>query len=86
MLPDERDAAHLWNMERRARYLLRKSAAITLDELVHEEDHQLAVAKALELIGESGRKVPNRFAPRIPICPGRRSKECATSSCMNMIT
>jgi uncharacterized protein with HEPN domain len=74
MLPDERDAAHLWNMERRARYLLRKSAAITLDQLVHEEDHQLAVAKALELIGESGRKVSEPFRAAHPTLPWNEIK------------
>jgi uncharacterized protein with HEPN domain len=74
MLPDERDAAHLWNMAKRARYLLRKSAAITLDQLVHEEDHQLAVAKALELIGESGRRVSEPFRAAHPTLPWNEIK------------
>jgi uncharacterized protein with HEPN domain len=69
MLPDERDAAHLWNMVKRARYLMRKSGVITLNQLVHEEDHQLAVAKALELVGESGRKVSDTFRAAHPGVP-----------------
>jgi uncharacterized protein with HEPN domain len=74
MLPDERDAAHLWNMVKRARYLLRKSAAITFEQLASEEDHQLAVAKALELIGESGRKVSDSFRAAHPGLPWNEIK------------
>jgi uncharacterized protein with HEPN domain len=74
MLPDDRDAAHLWNMVKRARYLARKAAVITSEELAREEDHQLAVAKALELIGESGRKVSDSFRAAHPGLPWNEIK------------
>lgn len=61
MLPDQRDSAHLWSMVSRGEYLIRKSAAITLAELLASEDQQLAVAKAVELIGESARRVSEPF-------------------------
>jgi uncharacterized protein with HEPN domain len=61
MLPDERDAGLLWSMVRRARYLVRKAGSITLDELLREEDHQFAVAKALELMGEAVRHLSEGF-------------------------
>jgi uncharacterized protein with HEPN domain len=53
-------------MVSRGEYLVRKSAAITLDELLESEDHQLAVAKAAELIGESARRVSEPFRAAHP--------------------
>lgn len=66
MLPDERDAAHLWAMVQWGEYLIRKSAAISLDDLVREVDHQLMVAKAAELIGEAARRVSETFRSAHP--------------------
>lgn len=66
MLPDERDAGHLWSMVRRGRYLVRKAGSITRDELLHEEDHQFAVAKALELMGEAVRHLSEDFRKAHP--------------------
>ncbi len=74
MKPDERDAAHLWNMLKHGRYLARKADAITLEQLANEEDHQYAVAKALELIGEAARRVSDVFRAEHPAIPWNEIK------------
>jgi uncharacterized protein with HEPN domain len=66
MQPDERDAANLWSMVKWGEYLIRKSGDITLDDLLQNEDYQLIVAKATELIGEAARKVSEAFRTAHP--------------------
>lgn len=74
MLPDQRDAGRLWSMVRHARYVVRKAASITRDELIRNEDHQYAVTKALELIGESVRVLSEPFRAAHPQVPWDKMK------------
>ncbi|HEU4885977.1 MAG TPA: HepT-like ribonuclease domain-containing protein [Longimicrobium sp.] len=74
MLPDERDAGRLWSMVKHARYLVRKSATITRDQLLHDEDPQYSVAKALELIGEAARVLSAEFRTAQPKVPWDKMK------------
>lgn len=69
MLPDHRDAAHLWSMVKPARYLAKKAASTTLQELRTDEDTQYAVAKALELVGEGARRLSEPFRAAHPEVP-----------------
>jgi uncharacterized protein with HEPN domain len=59
--PDQRDAGRLWSMVKHARFLVRKSATITREQLLQNDDHQYSVAKALELIGEAVRVLSEDF-------------------------
>lgn len=69
MLPDQRDAAHLWSMVKPARYLANKAPAITLQELRTSEETQYAIAKALELVGEGARRLSEPFRAAHPEVP-----------------
>jgi uncharacterized protein with HEPN domain len=66
MQPDERDAAQLWVMVKWGEYLIRRSAEITLDDLLRDEDQQLMVSKATELLGEAARRVSKPFRAAHP--------------------
>jgi uncharacterized protein with HEPN domain len=74
MLPDDRDAAHLWSIAQRARYLIRKSGMITLEDLQNDEDHQYAISKALELIGDSVRQLSEDLRTAHPQIPWQKIK------------
>jgi uncharacterized protein with HEPN domain len=74
MVPDRRDAAHLWSMVEPARYLVKKSAEITVEELHTSQESQYAIAKALELVGEGARRVSEPFRAAHPELPWARMR------------
>ena len=69
MLPEERDAAHLWDMRQAARDALALARDVTLEELRHSRFHQYALAKAIELVGESAGRVSVPFRDSHPQIP-----------------
>lgn len=69
MLPDQRDAGHLWSMLKPAQYLVRRSESLSLDRLEEDEEIQYAVAKAFQLLGEGARRVSESFRAAHPEIP-----------------
>ncbi|MBN2272058.1 MAG: DUF86 domain-containing protein [Sedimentisphaerales bacterium] len=72
MQPDQRDAAHLWDM---------LDAARTVEELISGQDFaqysndrrtQLAVERSLEIIGEAAGRVSTSFRNAHPEIPWRQ--------------
>lgn len=61
MRPEEKDTAHLWDMLKYARVARRIASGITLDRLLEDETSQLALTKALELVGESAARLSPMF-------------------------
>jgi uncharacterized protein with HEPN domain len=61
MQPELRDAAYLWDMLKYARVARRIAAGITLDRLLEDETSQLALTKAVELVGESAARLSPGF-------------------------
>jgi uncharacterized protein with HEPN domain len=65
MRPEERDAAHLWDMLEAARDVVGFTENLTLEEfLAAGRDRQitrLAVERSLEILGEAARRVSSRF-------------------------
>lgn len=61
MRPDDRDAAYLWDMLTAATDAQEIARGLTLDLLLQDRKSQLALAKALELIGEAAGHLSESF-------------------------
>ena len=57
MKPNERDAAHLWDMLDAARRTRDMMQGIAYDALMADERTRLAVERLLEIVGEAARRV-----------------------------
>ncbi len=71
MRPDERDAAYLWDMLDAARTVREITKHQALDAYLNDRTLQLAVERALEIIGEAARRVSEPFREAHPEIPWR---------------
>ena len=71
MLPVERDSAHLWNMLDSARSACEFAAGVPFDTYQRDRKLQLAVERAVEIIGEAARRVSEQFRLAHPEIPWR---------------
>ena len=73
MLPVERDSAYLWDMLDSARSACEFTAGEPFDTYQRDRKLQLAVERAVEIIGEAARRVSEQFrlAQRIQDAPRR---------------
>ena len=58
---DSRDASYLWDMLDSAKAILQFTADISQDEYLKDRMRQLAVERALEIIGEAAKRVSEEF-------------------------
>lgn len=72
MLPDARDAAYLWDMLDAARTVSRFVAGVRIDQYLEDKKLQLAVERAVEIIGEAARRVTDKFKEAHPEIPWKR--------------
>ena len=72
MQPDEADAAHLWDMLEYAREAVRIASETDLSAYSRDRTLQLAMERALEIVGEAARKVSKEFRDTHPDIPWRR--------------
>ena len=61
MRPEERDAGCVWDMLDAARTIRDFTAGVALDEYLRDRKLQLAVERAVEIIGEAARLVSPAF-------------------------
>ena len=71
MQPEERDAACLWDMLDAAQTIETFISDLRLDQYMHDRKLQLAVERALEIIGEAARRVSQGFKSAHPEIPWR---------------
>ena len=71
MPPDARDPKYLWDMLDAARTVLRMTAGVSYDEYRQNRMMQLAVERAIEIIGEAARRVSDSFQTAHPEIPWR---------------
>jgi uncharacterized protein with HEPN domain len=71
MLPVERDAAYLWDMLDSARSACEFAAGVRFDTYQRDRKLQLAVERAVEIIGEAARRVSEEFRTAHPEIPWR---------------
>jgi uncharacterized protein with HEPN domain len=69
MRPDERDAAYLWDMLDSARTLHGFVSGVTFYNYTRDKKLQLAVERALEIIGEAARRVSEVYRQAHPGIP-----------------
>lgn len=69
MRPDERDAAYLWDMLDAARTVRDFVAGMTINRYMLDRKLQLAVERAVEIIGEAARRVSDAFKAAHPEIP-----------------
>jgi len=67
MRPDDRDAAQLWDMLQAARDATAIASQSSFEELVADRKTQLALAKAVELVGEAAARLSEEFRDASPI-------------------
>ena len=61
MQPEDRDAAHLWDMLQAARDAASIVADVTLEHFLGDRMRMLALERSLELIGEAARRTTDTF-------------------------
>ena len=61
MRPDERDAAYLWDMLETAKTIRDFIAATSFNNYLQDRKLQLAVERALEIIGEAARRISEPY-------------------------
>lgn len=66
MRPDQRDAAHLWDMLDAAREAVRFAHGLTLAEYSENRMVKLAVERAVQIIGEAANRVNVQFRETHP--------------------
>jgi len=69
MRPDERDPGYVWDMLDAAKSIRDFTLGVTEDEYLRDRKLQLAVERALEIIGEAARLVSAAFRDRHPEIP-----------------
>lgn len=69
MRPDERDPGHVWDMLDAARSFRDFTRGVTQGEYLKDRKLQLAVERALEIIGEAARLVSAEFKELHPDVP-----------------
>ncbi len=69
MPPEDRDLAHLWDMREFARDAASIAEGLTEERLKASRLDQLALAKAVELIGEAASRVSKEFRDGHPEVP-----------------
>lgn len=72
MLPEARDAAHLWDMVEAARRIQKYTAGLTLDRYLKDDMVQFAVERCLEILGEAARRVSDPFRQSHPETPWQK--------------
>ena len=69
MRPEEREAAHLWDMLEAARLVLEFTQGYSFEQFVEDIKTRLAVERELEIIGEASRRLSEDFRSRHPEIP-----------------
>lgn len=69
MLPDEDDAALLWDMLRYSRNVVESVRSTTFDQYMNDENLRLATERRIEIIGEAGRHISRAFQENHPGIP-----------------
>lgn len=69
MRPDDRDAGYIWDMLDAARSVRDFTNGVTQEEYLQDRKLQLAIERALEIIGEAARLVSADLEARHPEVP-----------------
>ncbi len=85
MQPEDRDPGYLWDMLDAARAIRDFTVDVTLDEYLRDRKLQLAVERAIEIIGEAARLCLRPSRRSLRRFPGNRSSRSATEHSPHLI-
>jgi len=66
MLPEDRDAAYIWDMLDSAKAVVQFIANVRFDDFLQDRKLQLAIERAVEIIGEAARRTSDKFKQAHP--------------------
>jgi len=72
MLPDDRDAAYLWDMLDAARAVEEFTSPVKFEQYLQDRKVRMAVERAVEIIGEAARRVSDGFRSAHPEIPWKK--------------
>ena len=72
MLPDDRDAAYLWDMLDAARAVEEFTSSVKFGHYLQDRKLQMAVERAVEIIGEAARRVSEGHRGAHPEIPWKK--------------
>ena len=72
MLPNERDAAYLWDMMDAARTICEFTKGMDLDQFLRDRRTQAAVERLTGIIGEAARRISDAYKMCYPEIPWRK--------------
>jgi uncharacterized protein with HEPN domain len=72
MQPKDRDPAYLWDMLENAQTIVQYTSGITIEEYLKDRKLQLAMERALEIIGEAARRISPEFKTKHHEIPWRK--------------
>ncbi len=72
MRPEDRDTAYLWDMLDAAPTVRQITSGVTFDQYLVDRKLQLAVERAVEIIGEAASRVSDAFRAAHPEIPWRQ--------------
>lgn len=72
MLPDDRDAARLWDMLQYAREVIETAGIVTFDAYMQDKTLRMATERRIEIIGEAARNVSREFQAQHPAIPWQK--------------
>jgi uncharacterized protein with HEPN domain len=61
MLPEDRDAAYLWDIIDAAKTIVEFSSGLSLHDYLKDRKLQLAIEREMEIIGEAARRLSDSF-------------------------
>ncbi len=71
MQPDERDVSYLWDMLEGARTVRDFTAGVGFQQFIDDRKLQMAIERAVEIVGEAARRVSDVFQETHPEIPWR---------------
>ena len=83
MLPDERDAAYLWDMLDAARVICEFTKGMDLEQYLRDRMTQAAVERKAGIIGEAARQISDAYKKAHPEVPWRKIISYAMCSFTN---
>jgi len=72
MLPEDRDAAYLWDILDVAQTVVEFTAGLSVHDYLKDRKLQLAIEREIEIIGEAARRLSDTFKAAHPEVPWSR--------------
>ena len=72
MLPEDRNAAYLWDISDAARTIIQFTSGLKIEDYLKDRKLQLAIERLIEIIGEAANRLSPEFKDKHPEIPWRK--------------